>query len=198
MSGSTALDLGDGVRISKTGLRLPAEMTIAQWQRVGTQLANLFDASAWALGDWAHRGEWEFGSKYRTAIATTGLDYGTLRNYASVAGRFDVSRRRDKLSFGHHAVVVALPIDAQDRWLDQAERYGWSVRELRDQIRGGRELGPVVPLMAQVRVVVDQEREQRWERAAEAARCELVDWIANTLDAAAAELEGSDPPTIRG
>ena len=37
------------------------------------------------------------------------LDYQTLRNYAWVARRFAMSRRRDTLSFGHHAEVPALP-----------------------------------------------------------------------------------------
>ena len=36
-------------------------------------------------------------------------------------GRFDLSRRRDKLSFGHHAELAALPEHEQDEWLDQAE-----------------------------------------------------------------------------
>jgi hypothetical protein len=181
----SSLELGDDVRLSGRGLQLPKEITLSHWQQIGTKLAHLVNASAWAIGDWAHYGTWTYGSKYRAAIAVTGLDYGTLANYASVAGRFDFSRRREKLSFAHHAEVSALPVEEQDRWLDQAEHYGWSRQQLRDELRGRRELVPGLQL-ALVRVQVDVDREQRWERAAEQAECELVDWIANTLDAAAA------------
>jgi hypothetical protein len=41
-------------------------------------------------------------------IVATGLDYQTLRNYAAVARRFELSRRRDNLSFHHHAELCAL------------------------------------------------------------------------------------------
>jgi hypothetical protein len=41
-------------------------------------------------------------------------------NYAWVARRFAMSRRRDTLSFGHHAEVAALPEPEQDFWLREA------------------------------------------------------------------------------
>lgn len=62
----------------------------------------------------------KYGRRCRGAIAVTGLDYQTLRNYAVVARRFDLSRRRDSLSCQHHAEVCALSDSEQDRWLDLA------------------------------------------------------------------------------
>jgi hypothetical protein len=52
-----------------------------------------------------------------------------------VAGRFELSRRRDSLSFGHHAEVAALPGPEQDFWLRKAEEFGWPVRRLRREVR---------------------------------------------------------------
>jgi hypothetical protein len=51
--------------------------------------------------------------------------YQTLRNYAVVARRLKLSRRRDNLSFQHHAEVCALGFEEQDRWLDLAAESPW-------------------------------------------------------------------------
>jgi len=63
------------------------------------------------------------------------LDYGTLRNYAWVARRFALSRRRDMLSFGHHAEVAAMPEAEQEYWLGKAEELSWSRNQLRREVR---------------------------------------------------------------
>ena len=52
-----------------------------------------------------------------------------------VARLFELSGRRDKLSFQHHAEVCALLPAQQDRRLDQAEGEGWSRNELRRHLR---------------------------------------------------------------
>ena len=70
--------------------------------------------AAWCLGDWLVFGEQAYAGRYRQAIERTSLDYQTLGNYAWVAKRFSLSRRRDELSFGHHSEVAALPEPEQD------------------------------------------------------------------------------------
>jgi G:T-mismatch repair DNA endonuclease (very short patch repair protein) len=45
-----------------------------------------------------------------------------------------LSRRRDGLSFGHHAEVTALPEAEQNFWLRKAQNLGWSVKQLRHQV----------------------------------------------------------------
>jgi hypothetical protein len=83
-----------------------------------------------------------YTGRYRNAIEQTSLDYQTLRNYAWVAKHFSPHRRRELLSFGHHAEVTALPEPEQDFWLRKAEELGWSVKQLRREIRGSlRERG---------------------------------------------------------
>lgn len=59
----------------------------------------------------------------------------TLQNYASVARTFPPERVRDRLEIGHHIVVVAMPEDTAEYWLDQAENNAWSVMRLRSEIR---------------------------------------------------------------
>ncbi|MEU8803872.1 hypothetical protein [Spirillospora sp. NPDC048819] len=59
----------------------------------------------------------------------------TLRNYAWIARRFPVSRRRDTLTLQHHAEVAALSDHEQERWLDRAEQEQWPVLRLRTSLR---------------------------------------------------------------
>jgi hypothetical protein len=62
-----------------------------------------------------------YGKTYDTAVSETGLGYQTIANLKSVARKVDISRRRENLSFGHHAEVAALPAEQQQRLLDLAD-----------------------------------------------------------------------------
>jgi hypothetical protein len=66
--------------------------------------------------NWLAFGQDKYGRRYREAIAVTGPDYETLRNYAVVARRFPSYRRRYNLTFQHHAAVCPLPDAEQDLW----------------------------------------------------------------------------------
>jgi hypothetical protein len=119
----------------KRGLVLPRQLVYEQWLRIGRQLAEVSSSSAWCLGDWLAYGEDTYSGRYRDAIEQTSLDYQTLRNYAWVAGRFMLSRRRDGLSFAHHAEVAGLSEHEQDFWLGKAEKFSWSRNKLRQEVR---------------------------------------------------------------
>jgi hypothetical protein len=126
---------GERVMLSGTGLQLPRQLPFERWLSIGRQLSAVCTSAAWCLGDWLVFGEQAYAGRYRQAIERTSLDYQTLRNYAWVARRFAMSRRRDTLSFGHHAEVAALPEPEQDFWLRKAEEHRWPVKQLRRQVR---------------------------------------------------------------
>jgi hypothetical protein len=119
----------------RTGLDLPPRLPFERWLDIGIQLSAAATSAAWCLGDWLAYGEKAYASRYRRAIELTSLDYQTLRNYAWVARQFPLSRRRDTLSFGHHAEVAALTEPEQDFWLRKAEHHHWPVKHLRRQVR---------------------------------------------------------------
>ncbi len=157
---------------------------------------------AWCLGDWLVFGETAFAGRYREAIEQTSLDYQTLRNYAWVARRFALSRRRDTLSFGHHAEVAALPEPEQDFWLRKAEEYRWPVKRLRREVRGslaeraagrpgpGPEEQDWVTLRLQVRMSAWQLETCR--AAADRASLTIENWTVQALERAACrELGGT-------
>ena len=173
--------------VSPVALRLDPRFPFEEWRDLGGRIAKRASASLWWLGDWLHFGQEKYGRRYKDGIALTGLDYQTLRNYAMVARRYDVSRRRDKLSFQHHAEVCALTDADQDRWLDRAECAGWSRNELRGRLRA--ELTQRSPAVsAPLGLAVDAARRQIWDEAARRANCDLESWMVRTLDKAAATL----------
>jgi hypothetical protein len=91
--------------------------------------------SPWWLGDWIRYGDVKFGQKYSRAAKITGYDTQTLMNMVYVASRFEISRRRENLSWSHHETVASLESDEQDRWLDQAIEHKMSVADLRLELR---------------------------------------------------------------
>jgi hypothetical protein len=134
-AGATARAEFDRFIVPGTGLQFPRQLPFEKWVRVGRHLAAVSTSSAWCLGDWLIYGEEAYCGRYRDAIEQTSLDYQTLRNYAWVVRRFPLPRRRDTLSFGHHAEVAALTEPEQDFWLRKAEELDWSRNQLRRQVR---------------------------------------------------------------
>lgn len=187
------------VVVPRIGLVFPRWLPFAAWLAVGAQLAAVAASSAWCLGDWLIYGQAAYASRYRDAIDRTGLEYQTLRNYAWVAGRFELSRRRDTLSFGHHAEVAALPEAEQDYWLRKAEEFRWSTARLRREVRASlaeRQQGPQRPhpgpggrlgagRQRTVRVTLTPAQLVLCERAARSQGMTLHLWAARVLEQAA-------------
>src|SRR5262245_11948880 len=123
-----------GAQAQRSGLLLPHGLSFDVWRQIGSQIFLVTNSCAWWVGDWLAYGEDSFGDRYKQVIEETSLDYQTLRNYTWVAKSFTMSRRRDSLSFGHHAEVAALTEVEQDEWLTRAERFMWSRNELRRRV----------------------------------------------------------------
>jgi hypothetical protein len=126
----------DRVLLTGTGLCIPDELGFDEWERAGRQLAGIVDSSSWWLGDWLVYGKNHYADRYRIAIRSAGLRYQTLRNYAWVARRFELNRRRRALTFQHHAEVASRPPHEQGLLLDQAEGENWTTKQLREAIKG--------------------------------------------------------------
>jgi hypothetical protein len=157
-----------------------------EWKAIGEKIGMYSNGSAWWLGDWLAFGRMKYGRRYKEAVALTGLDYQTLRNYAVVARRFALSRRRDNLPFQHHAEVCALSDDDQDAWLELAAAHHWSRNDLRRNLRAAGRTSAPSQLVTIVRLAVEDSRRRRWQRAAEAHHFGVEAWIVHTLDQAAA------------
>lgn len=113
-------------------------LEFAEWLHQGKRLGSIGRGVAWWIGDWVSYGNAKFGEKYSRAARVTGYDVQSLMNMAYVASRFEFSRRKETLSWSHHAELAALEPDEQDRWLVFADERHLSVRGLRDELRAWR------------------------------------------------------------
>lgn len=178
---------GGIVDASRSGLRLDPCMPFETWKALGGRIKVRSDASSWWLGDWLVFGRHEYGERHREAIAATGLDDQTLDNLAVIARRFQRSRRRENLSFQHHADVCQMPDAAQENWLNLAAKNRWSKGELKIRIRDAARAGPDADAGRVLRVglKVEPAQERSWREAASRTGRRLEDWITGALDEAA-------------
>ncbi len=114
------------------------EVGLAEWSALGRRFGEIGRCSQWWLGDWINYGNARFGERYTRAVKLTGYDVQSLMNMVYVASRFDISRRRENLSWSHHATVAALDVAIQDHWLARASADKLSVADLRAELRGRR------------------------------------------------------------
>jgi len=111
------------------------EVALPEWVAAGRRLGAMGRCGQWALGDWIRYGNAKFGERYARAARITGYDSQTLMNMVYVSSRFDISRRRENISWSHHEAVAALECDQQDQWLDRVETHRLSVSDLRTALR---------------------------------------------------------------
>ncbi|MFD9889706.1 LmbU family transcriptional regulator [Amycolatopsis sp. NPDC059027] len=180
---------GDKVLATGVGLRIPTDLSFEEWTLAGKRLSGLMDASAWWLGDWLVFGKKYYSDSYQRVIRTVGLRYQTLRNYAWVARRFEIARRRSALTFQHHAEVASLPFVEQERLLDCAEQEAWTTKQLRIAIRASRVVDSETqaPARKQSHIKVPDDHVDVWRKAADAAGTNFDHWVRETLDQAAEE-----------
>ncbi len=134
-------DLGLRGPVLLMGWELPPNLTEEDWREAGAILGKIERSLLWWVGDWWRHGE-QYGRRAEIVSADDwdGPSHKTCRNAAVVCEAFDVSRRRDTLTFSHHAEVAALPAAEADALLDWAEEQvaatgkPRSTRELRHEI----------------------------------------------------------------
>jgi hypothetical protein len=119
------------------------DLDLAEWSRAGHQLGVMDRCSPWWIGDWIYYGNTKFGEKYSRAAKITGYDIQTLMNRVYVASRFEISRRRENLSWSHHDVIAALPPDQQEYWLDRAITERLTRADLRLELRSRKQVRDV-------------------------------------------------------
>ncbi|MFF2963927.1 LmbU family transcriptional regulator [Streptomyces sp. NPDC057963] len=177
------------VLTTRVGLEIPVDLTFEDWERAGQQLASVVNSSVWWLGDWLVHGRDNFSDRYKRGVREAGLSYQTLRNYAWVSRRFELSRRRPCLSFQHHAEVASLSVPEQELFLDRSEQMRWNTKQLRSAIRDAHEdvSGCGKKASEVQRLAVPANRLQWWREAAEESGIDFEKWVLETLDGAAGQ-----------
>jgi hypothetical protein len=180
---------GKGIIVGVGRLALPADLDHARWCEIGADLRRLDRAVAWRVGDWWAFGEHRYGAlrEITEDPGWQGPAYQTCANAAAVCRAFEASRRRETLSFSRHETVAALAPAEQDRWLDEADREGWTRRELRAAVHSTKR--PVV-----------RSLKSPTHRSVTVAMTTVADWItvpwiaARVSDAASSTITYVPPP----
>jgi N6-adenosine-specific RNA methylase IME4 len=121
--------------ITPTSLTLPEDLPYERWVSIMGTLYRMEKSVQWWIGDGLRFGERKYGEMYSQVAEETGLSNGSLRDMKWVAERFELSERSDNLPWSHYRQVAALPPDKRDELLDEAVDNGWSVRELRQEVK---------------------------------------------------------------
>lgn len=132
------LNLPLGAKASEVELKLPKKIPFDVWEALTTGLITAEGSSQWLIGDCLLHGRQVFGEDYAQAIDVSKLkrtDESTVRGYLWVSEHVPPVLRRTKLRWYHHKEVAKLSHPEQKAWLERAEELGWTVRELRANIR---------------------------------------------------------------
>jgi hypothetical protein len=105
-----------------------------EWVQEGLSLNKDYSDYKWSLGDWWNKGH-KYGERKELVDKWDGPKEQTCKNAGVVSEAFETYRRRYLLTWGHHAEVVPLPIEEQDKLLDECEREGHSVMRLRQRVK---------------------------------------------------------------
>jgi hypothetical protein len=132
------ISLRANAELTHVGWQPAGEVGLAEWSALGRRFGEIGRCSQWWLGDWINYGNERFGERYTRAMKLTGYDVQSLMNMVYVASRFDISRRRENLSWSHHAALASLDAVSQEHWLDRAGSDKLSVADLRAELRGRR------------------------------------------------------------
>ena len=124
--------------IGKTSLDIEGA-DFETWQRIA-QAVNEFNLSVdqvtkrdlpWLIGDAYHYGEDNFGEdEVANTFDPVKFNPKTVLNRVKVCRAIPASRRRENLTFSHHAAVYALELNQQEELLDLAIADQLSVSEL--------------------------------------------------------------------
>ena len=118
-----------GFQIKENGLVANKTITQAQWENAGDVLFAIESRLPWMIGDLINARQEKYGDLSEICEAR-GWNYGTAANCSSVCRAFQLSRRRESLSFGHHATAQG---EIQEDLLDWAEDEQASIAELRSE-----------------------------------------------------------------
>jgi hypothetical protein len=130
-----------GCRVLACGLALPTRLQFKDWAAVGRELGKQQTTLRWCIGDWWNYPGHSYGDRTELVEAEDwdGPAYSTCANVGTTAKAFELSRRRESLSFGHHTEVAHLSPRMAGELLDWCEQTAGgrprSIRALREEIK---------------------------------------------------------------
>lgn len=116
-------------------LDLPAGLPQERFAEILRGLGAMARGVQWWVGDALVYAEQNYGDELTFQLAEElDLEPHTLTNWRWVASSVDRKRRREQLSWSHHAEVARLGPKAQAEVLARAIAEAWTVRQLREHV----------------------------------------------------------------
>ena len=123
-----------GFELTKNGLTPVGTPTFKQWEKVGQFIKRSHEAVQFWRGDWLNYGEHTY-DQWTQYFGEEEASYQTLANEKWVASRIPPSRRRETLSWSHHAEVADLGEEDQEQMLSMAEEHKMNRSDFRKAVR---------------------------------------------------------------
>lgn len=114
------------------------DLTYDEYETFAGAFGSVNRSCAWWIGDLLNAAEGVHGESFAQIAYRTGLGEQTLLNRKYVCAHVPPDRRRASLPFSLHAEVAPLSAKEQKRWLDRAEKSGWTRDILREHMRAKR------------------------------------------------------------
>lgn len=134
--------------ITAVGIQFHPGISYREWAEIFATIRAIDHWVQFALGDCINYGKDHFGEDYVQELPL-GYEATTLDNFASVARKIPLPRRRGGVSFSHHVEVANLCPEDQIAALSLARSdtnpYGMSVRQLRQFITNNGDPQPDAP-----------------------------------------------------
>ena len=118
-----------------TSLTLDEDTSFDNCENIAGLLARIDHSLRWWIGDLLAFTERRYGETFAQLGVKFGLSESTLGNAMFVSSKICPSRRREALTWSHHAEVAGLPESEQERMLDLAVENRWTRLTLRHRIQ---------------------------------------------------------------
>lgn len=132
----TPVEVG-GFKMGARSAEAVGRPTLRQWQTALEFVCATHEASPYWIGDLMayseSRDDWR--EKLSQAMAVTQLAEQTLKNLGYISRRVETHERQIAPTPGHASEVASLERPDQTKWLTKARDEGWTVRELRGEIK---------------------------------------------------------------
>jgi hypothetical protein len=96
-------------RLTRNALVIPDDVTKDEMIIMGDLLRQMYGGQQFWMGDYANKFHDGYGEMYVHLAEYFGIEESTLRNWAWVCRKINLSLRRDNLSFSLHYEVAGLP-----------------------------------------------------------------------------------------
>ena len=124
------------VYFSKVGLVIARELAFDEYEVLGDGCERLDNWLGFYQGDRLVYGERVYGEQYAQVIPD-GREK-KYQEYKFIAEMFPPERRRESLSYSHHAETRSLEPELQDQILDKAVEYGLSSMAVRGLVKAAK------------------------------------------------------------